>query len=170
MMSGFSWKLVLAVAIGVNFSAVIYAVCVRYELRQLEFGRPIEGLSGIDLHGKNWVSSASAPCHVVRVTRDECIYCALDKPSYVELIDEALKYRCEIVEIAPRPGQMRENQRTGVVQLKYVDYDLGRGRYVTPETFVLDKRLSVRWSRRGAMDATSLRKAKGVLKSLGEPL
>lgn len=126
-------------------------------------------ISGVRIDGERWVSSQSA-CHVIRFTADECPYCRSDEAAYAAFINAARQASCEIVELAPKAGGIRERSREGVVQLKFIDQDLGPSIFplVTPQTIVLNRDRAVKWMRRGAFSASSLDEGITVIKSLSK--
>lgn len=123
--------------------------------------------TGVDLKGAAW-ASRDVPCRVVRITDDNCAYCRLDQPFYDSILSAAADASCEVIEMAPRSGGIAYNPRPGVVQLKYVDTDVGAAIYpfATPQTIVLDRNGSVRMNRRGAFDERSLAGTIALLQSL----
>lgn len=143
-------------------SAASYFAMVRQAEKMRVPQVPVEGnaltiSSGVDVQGRRW-KSRDAPCRVVRITDDDCPYCQQDAPKYSALINVARAAGCEVLEVAPKAGQMAENLRDGVVQLKYIDADLGPHMFpfVTPQTLIVDRSWVVRWSQRGILDDGSL--------------
>lgn len=120
-------------------------------------GGRFPAFSGVELSGAMW-EAGDAPCRVVRVTADNCAYCDRDKPSYETLLSAALLASCEIIELAPKAGQMSSAPRPGVVQIKFVDTDLGPvlAPFATPHTVILDRDWTIKWTRRGMFDQDSL--------------
>lgn len=113
--------------------------------------------SGVDVYGLPW-SFRDAPCRVIRMTADNCSFCIRDRPAYDALLASARNASCEILEMSPKSGQMAEDPRPGVVQLKFVSADLGSvlSPFVTPHTVILDRDWSLKWTRRGMLDQKSL--------------
>jgi hypothetical protein len=125
----------------------------------------IPPLSGVELSGRHW-ASRDAPCHVLRITADECPHCKADRVSYDKLVQTAVERGCEVIEVAPRAGDLSDAHRPELVQLKYVDVDLGLAvvPYVTPHTLVLDRNWAVRWKRRGELsDQTAIQGSNAIL-------
>jgi hypothetical protein len=154
----------MAGLIGCNLVTLGYHFHQSWERRAAERNAVVPIFDGTDLVGNDWHPS-DAPCRVLRITADNCEFCVKDGPSYASLIEVARKARCEIVEVSPRAGDMAEIQRLGIVQLKYISQDLGRN-LATPQTIILDRDFSVRWSRLGAFSDKTLREAKSVLEGL----
>jgi hypothetical protein len=117
---------------------------------------------GIDLAGNKWRPRDDAPCRIIRITSDNCIYCSKDEPSYSALISTARASHCEIIEVSPRSGEMADRPRAGVVQLKYISSDLGRGLF-TPDTIILDQAFSEVWSQRGVLTPKGVHEAISVV-------
>lgn len=147
----------------------LYLKRQRIEVREpvaSAIGAKFPPFSGIDVEGRFWQSRDSA-CRVIRVTDDDCSFCKKDMPAYGDLIMVALGASCEIIEISPMAGQMTANPRDGVVQLEFVDTDLGSTLYpfVTPQTVILDGQWHIKWTKRGMLDRDSLAKGLAVLES-----
>jgi hypothetical protein len=138
-----------------------------HELRKGAIGSSIRPVSGVLLNGEPW-SSAPAKCHIVRFTEDKCPYCEKDAISYGQFLDAARRNECEILELAPRAGELQPYTRRGVRQLKYVTQDLGPVLFplVTPQTVILDESWTVLWMRRGIFGDRSLSEAIAVLDSI----
>ena len=120
-------------------------------------GSKFPSFSGVDVNGVNWVSR-DARCHVIRITDDRCSFCKKDKPAYEAFLEAARRSSCEIIELSPKSGNMADDPRPGVVQLKFVDTDLGAvlSPFVTPQTVVVDEDWSLKMTRRGIFDEKSL--------------
>jgi hypothetical protein len=67
---------------------------------------------------------------------------------------------------------MAYDPRPGVVQLKYVDADIGSALFpfVTPQTIILDADWSVRMTRRGVFDESSLASSIALLGTFSAPI
>jgi hypothetical protein len=167
-MNGFSFSsigakiLIGAIAVNISLGALNLALRKWPDVLKGKTSFPV--LSGVGVNGEEW-KAGDKPCHVLRVTRDDCPYCAKDKPKYDAFLDAARQANCEIVEIAPQAGGMAANPRPGVTQLKFVDNALGSTVYpfVTPQTVVLDGQWNVRWQRRGIFSDDSLVRGISVL-------
>lgn len=133
-------------------------------------GDRMSALAGVDLQGRNW-NAPDAPCHIIRITDDRCEYCAKDAPSYETIVEAARRAACGVVEISPHADGMAVDERQGVIQLKFVDGDIGGFLFpfVTPQTLVVDRSWSVRMTRRGAFDDPSLARMLTLLGTLSEP-
>lgn len=149
--------------IGINVAGTVYHFVLEDRLRKVrrppvvEVGEKFPVFSGVDVRGAKW-EARGAPCRVIRITDDHCAYCKKDKPSYATFLDAARRASCEIIELAPRAGQMAEDSRPGIIQLKYVDADVALMLYpfATPETVILGGDWSLKLLRRGIFDDKSL--------------
>lgn len=132
-----------------------------------DVGSAFPSFSGVDVTGVRW-EAGDVPCRVIRVTDDNCSYCQKDKPSYRAFLDAAKGASCEIIELSPKAGHMAEDPRPGVVQLKFVDADVGSALspFVTPHTVILDNSWSMKWNRRGVFDQESLAAAIAVVTNM----
>lgn len=157
----------MAGLVGYNLVTLGRFFYMSWDARAVQRNIVIPRFHGTDLVGNDWHPSA-APCRVLRLTADSCEFCVKDRPSYESLVEVARRASCEIVEVSPRVGEMAEVPRPGIVQLKYISQDLARP-WFTPETIILDRDFSVKWSRLGVLSGKSLRDAKAVLKSLSAP-
>jgi hypothetical protein len=162
----------LAGLITLNIAGTAYYFVLQQQIRQVQpkpsmvVGDHFPPLSGTDVQGVKWWAG-NAPCRVVRIADDRCPYCEKDKPSYEKLVDAAQRTSCEVIEIAPQAGGMAYDPRPGVVQLKYVDADVGSALYpfATPQTIILDRDWSVRMTRRGMFDEQSLASTLALLET-----
>lgn len=156
------WSLIGASVCNLVLAADIFYR--RSELRRNESGATIPMISGVRLNGESWRASL-ASCRVIRITKDDCPYCRLDKSAYAEFVQAAKQADCEILELAPRAGDMSEDVREGIVQLKYIDTDLGPSVFPigTPMTIVVDATWKVKWKRLGAFSSSSLKDGIRVL-------
>lgn len=170
----------LAGLITLNIAGAAYYFVLQSQIRgaqpkpSMVAGSIFPEFSGTDVMGSKWTAGA-APCRVIRITDDRCPYCEKDKPSYEKLVEAARNTSCEVIELAPQAGGMAHDPRPGVVQLKYVDADVGSVLYpfATPQTIILDRDWSVRMTRRGMFDEQSLASTLALLEtfsSLREPL
>ena len=102
-----------------------------------------------------------APCYLIRVTSDDCVYCRLDQAVYQRVVDEAQRAECQVTEIGPRVGQVAIRPAAEVVQLQYVDMSFARSLdpFATPQTILLDPAGAVVWHRQGALAETDLARA-----------
>lgn len=158
----------------VNLSAGAYHVHLQRATAGVKRGVPfvageaIPRFSGVDISGNKW-SPAYAPCRVIRLTEDDCVYCKKDRPSYSALIEAALRFSCEVIELSPKAGGMTADPRKGVVQLKFVDSDVGSAMFpfLTPTTLVVDGNWVLKWGRRGMFDEVSLAEGIAALDALG---
>lgn len=93
---------------------------------------------------------------------------ARDKPSYEKVLQAARAASCEIIELAPTAGKMSEDNRPGVVQLKFVDVDVGAvlAPFATPQTVILDANWAQKFNRRGAFDDKALAENLSVLTAI----
>lgn len=165
-----SW--VLAGLVTLNMLGTAYYFVLKHQIRnvqprpELTEGGNFPAISGTDVLGAKW-EPENAPCRLVRITDDHCPYCERDKASYAKLVEAAQGASCEIIEMAPQGGGMAYNPRSGIVQLKYVDVDVGSVLYpfVTPQTVIVDREWSVRMNRRGVFDEASLASSLAMLKS-----
>lgn len=132
-----------------------------------EAGSAFPAFSGIDVAGARW-KARDVPCRVIRVTDDKCSYCRKDKPSYAAFLDAARSASCEVIELSARAGQMAEDPRPGVVQLEFIDTDVGPALFpfATPHTVILDNAWSIQWNRRGMFDEESLEAGIAVVREL----
>jgi hypothetical protein len=166
-----SWLLVGATIL--NIAGVATYFLLKEEIRQakprptLRRGDSFPRFSGIDLQGLEWISR-DAPCRVIRISDDNCSYCRQDKAFYDAILGAAAEASCEAIEIAPTAGGMAEDLRPGVVQLRFVDTDVGAVLFpfVTPQTIVLDQGWTVRKTIRGALDENSRADTIALLRAL----
>lgn len=130
-------------------------------------GGKFPAFSGVDVSGQRWVAT-DAPCRIVRVTADSCEFCGIDKPAYEALLDVAREARCEVIELSPRAGQMARNERLAVVQLSFVDTDLGSvlAPFVAPQTIILDGAWTMKWIGRGMFSENTLASSMATVRSL----
>src|SRR5690606_311232 len=121
-----------------NLALVACCFVLRQDARVYVQGQEFPVLSGVALDGTRWRARA-APCYVIRITSDRCPFCQADELPYSEFLGAARDTGCEIVEVAPRAGQMAPDAREAVVQLKFVDMELGATLwpFATPQTIVL---------------------------------
>jgi hypothetical protein len=153
----------LAVLIVVNIAGAVFYFVQQRQMRQatpepmLSDGSKFPAFSGIDLQGAKW-TAGDAPCRVIRIADDRCTFCKRDKPSYEKFVNAARRASCEIIEIAPMANGMAYDPRPGIVQLKFVDADVGAVLFpfVTPQTIILGKDWSVKMNRRGIFTEESL--------------
>lgn len=158
----------LAAAIVVNLALVTTCYLVlREEARLYMQGQQFPVLSGVALDGATW-HARDAPCYVIRITSDACPFCQADKPAYSEFLGAARDAGCDIVEVAPRAGQMAAVPREAVVQLKFVDMEFGDtlSPFATPQTIVLSADRIMLWSRPGTFDDRSLADGIAVLRKV----
>jgi thiol-disulfide isomerase/thioredoxin len=122
--------------------------------------------SGVDVRGVKW-EARDTPCRIVRIADDHCPYCKKDKPSYEKLVDAARRASCEIIEIAPQANGMAYDPRPDIVQLKFVDADIGEmlWPFATSQTIILDRDWSVKMTHRGTFDDRSLTDSLALLGS-----
>lgn len=121
------------------------------------------------LQNKKYMASGAAGCYLIRVSADGCPYCRLDQRQYTQLVQQAQKALCETVLLAPKTGQIKwEGNNGGVMQLQYVDMDLGRALnpYFTPQTILLDKKGLIVWDQEGSMDDDALTAAVSALRKV----
>lgn len=171
-----TWSLVGFMAINIAGTACFFVL--QAKMRQakprpaLAEGAKFPNFSGIDVRGASWQPRAAAPCRVIRIAEDHCAYCRKDQPSYEKLVDAARHAACEVIEVAPAAGGMADNPRPGIVQLKFVDGDIGSVLFpfVTPQTIILDRDWTVRMTRRGIFDDQSLASSMALVGSLSAPL
>lgn len=157
----------------INAFGAAYYFVLRAQARQVrkppvhDIETSIPSFSGVDLRGAKW-DPGDAPCRVIRVTDDDCAFCKKDRSSYAALLDVARRASCEVVEFAPKSGQLKPDSRPGVIQLKFVDADVGYFLFPfgTPHTLILDGKWALKWSRRGIFDAESLAEATALLMRL----
>jgi hypothetical protein len=155
-----------------NVAAAAYYFVLQGQLKSARQPRVVEAgsqfpvFSGVDLSGGKW-AAGDAPCRVIRITNDDCHFCKKDKPSYAKLVDAARQASCEIVELAPKAGTMAKDPRPGVVQLKFVDADLGPvlAPFATPHTIIVDKNWTLKLNRRGYFTEEALSEGLSVLGS-----
>lgn len=148
-----------------NLVAISHLIYLRKDVNA-QHGASVLPFGGMDLDGNAW-NIKPFPCYLLRVTSDDCAYCIRDRGSYDELVEAARSAQCEIIEVAPRAGQMASNPRAGIVQLKYVTRALNR-ELVTPETIILDRGFSERWSNKGVISRTALNEGLSVLQVLSQ--
>lgn len=171
-----TWGLVSLMA--VNIAGTAYYFALQGQFRQakvsakaaLADGSKFPAFSGIDLRGARW-EAGDAPCRVIRIADDHCAYCKKDKPSYEKLVDAARHASCEIVEMAPRGNGMAYDPRPGIVQLKFVDVDVGAVLFpfATPQTIILDRDWSVKMTKRGIFNEQSLASSIALLNTFAAP-
>jgi hypothetical protein len=96
-----------------------------------------------------FVAASAAPCYLLRVATERCLYCRLDKGRFAVLAGEALKAGCRSVTVAPRA-----DGGAGVDSLELVDLALGRvlNPVITPQTMVVDGTGRILREQDGAMD------------------
>jgi hypothetical protein len=165
-------SMALVALIAINIAATAYYFVQIRQIRQakprasLAESRKFPMFSGIDLKGSKW-KAGDAPCRVIRITDDHCAFCKKDKPSYEKIIAAARNASCEIIEMAPNAGAMAYDPRPGIVQLKFVDSDIGSVLYpfVTPQTIILDRDWTVKMTRRAIFDEKSLAAGLAILGS-----
>lgn len=158
----------------VNLSAGAYHIHLQRSAVGVKRGVPftagesIPEFSGVDISGNTW-TAADAPCRVIRLTDDDCVYCRKDKPSYTALIEAARRSACEVIEISPKAGRMTADSRPGVVQLKFVDADVGSAifPFLTPTTLVVDGNWKLKWGKRGVFNDKSLAEGIAALNAPG---
>lgn len=134
----------------------------------IELESTFPAFSGVDVEGVAW-HAKGGPCRVIRITDDNCAFCKKDKPSYARFVEAARHASCEVIEIAPMAGKMAADPRSGVVQLRYIDADIGvaTAPFATPQTVIVDGNWKLKWNRRGIFDEKSLVASLAVLDSLG---
>ncbi len=157
------FKYALIGVMTINIAGTAWYLVQRNQLRGLQKppasveGSKFPAFAGVDLKGVKW-QPQDAPCRVVRITDDDCVYCMKDKPAYTTILDAARAASCEIIEMSPRAGRMAEDKRPGVVQLKFVDTNIAPAifPFATPQTLILNRDWVVDWSRRGILDEKAL--------------
>jgi hypothetical protein len=137
------------------------------EPQVVELGSQFPAFSGVEVGGAKW-AAADAPCRVIRVTDDNCAYCKKDQPNYTKVLAAARQASCEVIEVAPRAGSMSVDPRPGVVQLKFVDADIGSvlAPFATPHTVILGRDWTLKWNRRGMMDDKALASGLAAINAL----
>lgn len=153
-----------------NIAALGYYLVLQKRLDEVKeppvsaVGGRFPTFSGVAITGAKW-EAADAPCRIVRVTSDNCPYCDSDRSSYETFVAAARLASCEIVEVSPKAGNMTLDPRPGIVQLKFVDADLGPvlAPFVTPQTIILDRNWTLQWTRRGMFDEKSLASSVALL-------
>jgi hypothetical protein len=110
-----------------------------------------------------------ASCHVIRITADNCRYCAFDQTRYARFAEVAERTGCDVVSVAPFAGAMARKAGEERQQLKFVSMELGEVIYpfATPQTIVLDASRRVRWHRYGMFDDASLEEGLTLVQGLG---
>lgn len=167
-----AWTLLGLMVINVGGTAVHFLLNARAEKlrapRVIGTGSSFPAFSGVDIHGVAW-RAKDAPCRVIRITDDNCAFCKKDKPAYASFVEAARRASCEVIEIAPMAGKMAADPRPGVVQLKFVDADIGSvvAPFATPQTVIVDGSWNLKWNRRGIFDDLSLADGMAVLGSSG---
>jgi hypothetical protein len=172
-------KILVSVAVGITLAniagAASYFVLKREVMQAqagsaLRVGETFSAFSGIDVNGVKWTPRDS-PCRVIRVSDDNCSYCKQDQPSYDSILSMAVAASCEVIEMAPKAGTLAYDPRPGVVQIKYVDTDVGEALFpfVTPQTIILDHDWKVWMNRRGMYDEESLADAIMLLAQVSAP-
>ncbi len=164
-----SWSLI--VLMGANIAGSAYYFIVKRQLAKTKapmvanIGSEFPRFSGVTLKGEQW-SSRDLHCLIIRVTNDSCAFCKRDKLLYATLLDASRKSSCEVIEMSPKAGEMVEDSRLGVVQLKFVNTDLGSVLFpfATPQTVILDSSWSIKWNRRGYIDMKALQQSLAVLR------
>lgn len=119
------------------------------------------------LWDNSFMAADVAPCYLLRVSADACLYCRLDQPQYTQLVHRAQEAQCKTILVAPKTGQIRWSEDPGrTMQLQYVDMKLGRALYPfsTPQTILLSGGGEILWVREGSMDEQALSTA---LRALG---
>lgn len=161
------WALAGLVVCNLVFAALFLKL--KHEFHQYALGEVAPILSGVRVDGSQW-QAQPASCRVIRITDDSCQFCRSDEPSYAAFRQVATQASCEIIEIAPRAGDMRQSARDGVVQLKYIDVDMGPAIFpmMTPMTFILDGNWKVKWMRRGTFSKSALEDGTRALKNVGK--
>jgi hypothetical protein len=174
-----AWSAISAIAlIGItagNFAAASYYFVLEARIKRTQPRQQVavEGgfpeFSGLDIQGSEW-APRDAPCRVIRISDDGCVYCRKDMPAYERFLDVARRASCEVIEMSPIAGGIAYDPRPGVVQVKFVDADLGSVLFpfATPQTLVLDRKWSVRMNRLGAFDDKSLSAGITLLESFSE--
>ena len=160
-----------------NIAGVSYYVAVEKRIAGIrrpavtEVGGTFPAFSGIDLHGAR-CNSQDPPCRVIRITDDNCSFCKRDQASYQKLVSAAHRASCEIVEMSPKAGRMADAPGRGIIQLQYVDTDIGSvlAPFATPHTVLLDREWSLAWGRRGALDEGSVADALAALNMMSNGL
>jgi hypothetical protein len=131
----------------------------------LTVGGKFPAFSGVDVLGMKWEPGKDARCRVIRITEDSCPYCGKDKPEYAKILAAARRASCEVIEIAPRGNGMAYEPRSGVVQIKFVDTDVGGvlHPFITPQTVIVDGDWTVKANRRGIYDRRAVARSLAVL-------
>lgn len=161
----------------INAAATVGYFVLHWQLHKaqprasLTVGEKFPFLSGVDVRGEKW-EPQDARCRVIRITDDSCSFCNRDKPSYGAILEVASRASCEVIEVAPQAGGLAYEPHPGVVQLKFVDSDVGSVLYpfVTPQTIIVDQNWTVKMTRRGMFDGRSLASAMEALRALAAPL
>jgi hypothetical protein len=161
---------------GVNVVGTAYHFVLQRQLRTARapekppIGAKFPKFSGVDVRDVKW-EARDAPCRVIRVTDDQCVYCSKDKASYDAIVDAAQAVSCEVIELSPRAGGIAGDDRPGVVQLKFVNADLGLflAPFVTPETIILDRSWSLQLAQRGMFDDETLASSLALIGRLAAP-
>lgn len=162
----------LALAIAINVALGVTHLVLAHELSTHGRGETLALRSGVTVTGERWSGVPSAPCHILRMTSDNCEFCKDDEVAYARLRAAAARSHCQVVEVAPTAGMLTEDAREGVVQLRYIDHDLGTliEPFITPHTIILDSEQSVKWMRRGTFDQSALTEAIAEIDALARIL
>ena len=115
-----------------------------------ELGQPFPQIFGYSIDMR-YVPPAEAPCHLIRITDDDCPYCREDQIEYGRLVAEAQHAGCRLTTIGPKTGDVALQPGTGGLQLQYIDMRLGRALdpWSTPQAILLDASRHVVWHRQG---------------------
>lgn len=170
-----TWGLVAFAIVNISGTVAFFVLQekVRTARRQpsLTEGAVFPAFSGVDVQGVSW-ESGDVPCRIIRITDDNCEFCKTDKPFYGQVLDAARRASCELIELAPRAGGMAHDPRGGVVQLKFVDTDIGSllFPFATPQTIIVDQDWRVRMTNRGVLNEMSVARAIALLREISVPL
>lgn len=162
-------RVALVIATLINMVAISIHLKLSHELHEYGRGVKVPIASGVTLLGEKWQADPSVRCHVVRMTSDDCQYCEQDEAAYEEIRVIAKQSQCQVIEVSPIAGKLAPNLRDGVIQLKYVNEDLGVvvEPFITPHTMVLGPGGTLVWMHRGVMGRSAIKDGGKAIRSVG---
>ncbi len=131
-------------------------------------GIPFPAPSGYVVDG-SFVRSTNAPCYLLRVSSEGCLYCRSDLAEYSQMTRVALSRGCVSVIVGPRKGDLRApTKQDGTLYLELVGMQFGRALVPdrTPQTIVADGKGVPVWYQLGALDSRTVSKGLSVLERM----
>lgn len=164
----FSWAIISAIVI--DIALIVGYVKLKSEAPIYAEGQQFPAIIGIDLDGKRR-NSLDSPCQVIRITADDCPFCEMDRPAFLQIVGAARDVNCDVVAFSPMAGGMERNSNTEIDQLKFISMDLGETLipFITPQTIILDADRRVIWSWLGAIADRERKRALTAIHSIESP-